>query len=217
MQPENRDRPTDRSATHSTKRADSSSHQHTHSTPLSALPATHPPAAMSMLPLHRAQHFVAQLGGQAAAAQLVQQANANHTDGEGQQTQGRAAEGEQRNALHSSKRVHPENCAFEWAARRSGSRSGGRFSHEVRWVRVCRVATSSGGGKKRGDIAKISLSQEEYDFRIEVRAPCTAIRTHSSGPERTPRDRRSALLLPARLLVLCVCCPGRQSEEMVVH
>jgi len=25
-----------------------------------------------------------------------------------------------------------------------------------------------GGGKKRGDIAKISLSQEEYDFRIEV-------------------------------------------------
>lgn len=60
-----------------------------------------------MLPLHRAQHFVAQLGGRAAAEQLVQQATSNRTDGEG-------------------------------------------------------------GGKKRGDIAKISLSQEEYDFRIEV-------------------------------------------------
>ena len=27
---------------------------------------------------------------------------------------------------------------------------------------------AAGGSKKRGDIAKISLSEEEYDFRIEV-------------------------------------------------
>lgn len=58
------------------------------------------------------------------------------------------------------------------------ARAADKISSEIRSESGCwpsdtdcwdvAVCTCAGGSKKKGDIAKIMLSQEEYDFRIEV-------------------------------------------------
>ncbi len=94
---------------------------------------------MSMLAVNRAQRMVSQLTGQ-QNGQAVVQAHVNRT--EGGQSQGPHAA-----ASRCSDSVLTPSASV-------------CFANAPKSI--------AGGSKKRGDIAKISLSEEEYDFRIEV-------------------------------------------------